>query len=118
MSQQLESNSFLLQIEESLQKEENQNSSERLLFLSVLLQALLDATKPQASSEPEEAIDARRSAQSWFFASIGVTAEDFNTVCDMAGIDPSLMRGFAFKVLRSKEIKYVRKRINTVLSTR
>jgi hypothetical protein len=26
------------------------------------------------------------------------------------------MRSFAFKVLRSKEVKYIRKRINTVLS--
>ena len=90
---------------------------ERLLFLCVLLQALLDATKPSSgSAEPEEEVLARNSAKAWFLASIGVTAEDFVAVCDLAGVDPKTMRTFAFKVLKSKEIKYVRKRINTVLS--
>lgn len=89
---------------------------EKLLFLCVLLQAILDATKPQSDNEPEEEIVARRNAQAWFFASVGVTAEDFLTVCDLAGVDSKKMRGFAFKVLRAKEVNYVRKRINTVLS--
>ena len=96
---------------------ENQ-SQERILFLSVILQALLDATKTESNNEPDEAVEARRAAQAWFFASIGVTSEDFNTVCDMAGVDPELMRGFAFKILRSKEISYVRKRINAILSSK
>jgi|TARA_R110000787_G_C13410382_1_gene444136 hypothetical protein len=59
---------------------------------------------------------ARRSAQAWFFASVGVTAQDFNDICDFAGIAPVSMRSFAFKVLRSKEFTYIRKRINTVLN--
>jgi len=104
---------LLLELEEV---QEKVATPERVLFLSVLLQALLDATKPETSVEPEEEKLARKSAQAWFFASIGVTAKDFEEVCDLAGIEPVRMRTFAFKVLKSKEIKYVRRRINTVLS--
>ena len=113
MDEKDQSNQFLLEIEEVV---ERPATPERVLFLSVLLQALLDATKPETSIEPEEEKVARRSAQAWFFASVGVTAQDFEEVCDLAGIEPVRMRTFAFKVLRSKEIKYVRRRINTVLS--
>lgn len=112
---QIEGEKFLLNVEHLL--DQNQEASpEKVLFLSVILQALLDATKPETQSEPEEEKLARRSAQAWFFASIGVTSQDFVDVCDLAGVSPVDMRSFAFKVLRSKEVKYIRKRINTVLS--
>jgi len=90
-------------------------SPERTLFLCVLLQALLDATKPTYDGEPSTSVIERDRAVAWFFASVGVTAEDFTEVCDLAGIDPSYMREFAFKVLKSGEVEYVRKRINAVL---
>ena len=90
-------------------------SPERTLFLCVLLQALLDATKPTYDGAPSTSVIERDRAVAWFFASIGVTAEDFTEVCDLAGIDPSYMREFAFKVLKSGEVEYVRKRINAVL---
>jgi hypothetical protein len=106
---------FLIQTEMMLQ---NPSSSERVLFLSVVLQAILDATKPKTQNEPEEESLARRSATAWFFASVGVTAQDFTDVCEMAGLDPPALRSFAFKVLKSKEIKFIRKRINTILSTK
>jgi hypothetical protein len=59
---------------------------------------------------------ARAQAQAWFFSSVGVTCQDFVDVCDMAGLEPQFVRSFAFKVIKTKEIKYVRKRINTVLN--
>ena len=86
------------------------------MFLGVVLQAMLDATKPENNRESSESKAARTAAKAWFFASIGVTAEDFNTVCDIAGVDAGYVRSFAFKVLKSKEIKYVRRRINAVLT--
>jgi len=96
---------------------ENQKASpQQLLFLSVLLQAMLDATKPEHSKESHESIISRNNAKAWFFASVGVTAEDFYTVCDIAGVDPDYARTFAYKVIKSKEILYVRKRINAVLT--
>lgn len=88
---------------------------EQALFMTVILQALLDATKPAYDGEPSQAVMERDRAVAWFFASVGVTAEDFTAVCDFAGIDPKYMRDFAFKVLKSGEIEYVRKRINAVL---
>ena len=94
----------------------NRSSPEQTLYLSVLLQALLDATKPAYKGEPDTAILERDRATAWFFASVGVTAEDFNIICGYADIDPSYMKEFAFKVLKSGEIEYVRKRINAVLS--
>jgi glutaminase len=94
----------------------NENSSsEKTLFLCVILQALLDATKPSYEGEPDSSIIERDRAVAWFFASVGVTAEDFTAVCDFAGVNPVYMREFAFKVLRSGEVEYVRKRINAVL---
>ena len=105
--------SISLDIEELIDKHA---PPEKLLFLCVLLQALLDATKPSTSTEPEDEKIARESAKAWFFASIGVTAEDFITVCDMADVDYIKMRSFAHKVLKSKKIDYTRRRINTVLS--
>ena len=94
----------------------NRSSPEQTLYLSVLLQALLDATKPAYKGEPDTAILERDRATAWFFDSVGVTAEDFGIICDYADIDPSYMKEFAFKVLKSGEIEYVRKRINAVLS--
>jgi len=105
---------ILLEIEEIIKK--RKTDPEQLLFMSVILQAMLDATKPETEKESEDAAVARRSAQAWFFSSIGVTAEDFITVCDIADIDPDYVKSFAFKVLRSKEVDFVRKRINTVLT--
>ncbi len=109
-----EEEKFLVNVEHLLDKQ--LKSPERVLFLSVILQALLDATKPETNREPEEEKLARLSAKAWFFASVGVTSEDFVNICDLAGISPVDMRSFAFKVLRSKEVKYIRKRINRVLT--
>jgi len=90
-------------------------SEERVLFLSVILQALLDATKPAYPEEPENAILERDQARAWFASSVGVTAKDFIEVCELAGVDPSYTKGFAYKVLESEEVPFIRKRINALL---
>ena len=92
-----------------------QEMPERKLFLAVIFQALLDATKPKEKKESAISVMNRDRAIAWFFASVGVTAEDFHSVCDYAGVNPVYMREFAFKVLKSGEVEYVRKRINAVL---
>lgn len=109
----------LKNLEEYLQVVEQKSApKEQILFLSVVLQAFLDASKPSSNQEPPEEALAREQAQAWFFASIGVTAEDFHTVCDLAGVDAEYVRSFAVKVFKTKEINYVRKRINSVLSNK
>ena len=105
---------ILLEIEEVIKK--RKADPEQLLFMSVILQAMLDATKPMTPKESDEAVAARETSMSWFFCSVGVTVDDFMTVCDIADLDPDYVRSFAYKVLRSKEIDFVRKRINTVLT--
>lgn len=100
-------------VEEDVFKE--RTTPEQTLYMCVILQALLDATKPSYDGEPEASILERDRAKAWFFASVGVTSEDFKMVCDYADVDYNYMREFAFKVLQSGEIEYTRKRINAVL---
>ena len=52
-------------------------NSEKRLFLSVILQALLDVSKNVITSNDK--VNKAR-AESWFFAEVGVTCENFETV--------------------------------------
>ena len=90
----------------------DRESPERALFLSVILQALLDAT--QEVKNPHSHIYRDR-ARAWFFCSVGVTCDNFETVCDYAGMDIGYTRTFAYKVINSSELKYVRQKIKTIL---
>ena len=83
-------------------------SPERGLFLSVILQALLDATSKKSKVNKDRAI-------SWFFCSGGVTCDNFEQICQHAGLNPSYTRSFAYKVIHSPDIKYVRQRIKKML---
>ena len=100
-----------------LKSSQTKSSKEKLLFLAVILQSLLDASKPKTSNESETSLDARESATAWFFCSAGVTCNNFEYVCDNASIDSSYVRSFAYKVLKSKEIVFARKRINKLLDS-
>jgi hypothetical protein len=91
------------------------NPPERILFLSVIFQALLDATKEKTIVESSRTSVERAHARAWFFSSIGVTCDNFEYVCENAGMDADYTRSFAIKVIKSKEIKYVRQRIRRVL---
>ena len=82
----------------------NKESPERGLFLSVILQALLDATSKKSKVNKDRAI-------SWFFCSVGVTCDNFEQICQHAGLSPSYTRSFAYKVIHSPDIIYVRQRI-------
>ena len=56
-------------------------SSEKQLFLAVILQALLDLSKDYKSDKMQHEKDR---AKAWFFTEVGVTCKNFETVCDMA----------------------------------
>ena len=92
-----------------------ESSTERILFLSVIFQALLDATKIKSKVESPRTSVERQHACAWFFCSIGVTCDNFEYVCENAGMDAEYTRSFALKVINSKEIKYVRQKIRRVL---
>ena len=87
-------------------------SSERRLFLSVILQALLDVSKKVVT--PQDKVNKSR-AESWFFTDVGVTCENFKSVCQMAGVNPSKARSFAYKVMHSNDKNFLRKKIRNVL---
>lgn len=89
---------------------------ERNLYLAVILQALLDATHPTTTCSISEASAVQSQATAWFFASVSSSQTDFEDVCDMAGLDPSYTRDFAHKIIKTKEITFIRKRINALLS--
>jgi len=90
------------------------SNPERIMYLAVILQAILDATKPESPNEPEEEKEARQEAINWFMSSVGDLLKDFEDICEYAGVDAKEMKTYAYKVIVSKEIKYVRKRINTI----
>ena len=68
-------------------EEENFTSPERILFLSVIFQALLDATKEKTKVESSRTSVERAHARAWFFCSVGVTCDNFEYVCENAGMD-------------------------------
>jgi hypothetical protein len=88
---------------------------ERLLFLAVIYQALLDATKAKTNRDSDEIKRNRHDATKWFTIEYGTTATDFEEVCLLAGIEPSATRSFA-KKLFNNEIKFERKRINVLIN--
>ena len=95
--------------------EQQDSSNERILFLSVIFQALLDATKIKSKVESPRSSVERANARAWFFCTIGVTCDNFEYVCENAGMNADYTRSFAIKVIKSKEIKYVRQKIRRVL---
>jgi len=95
--------------------EHESSSPERMLFMSVIFQALLDATKEKTKVESSRTSVERANARAWFFSSVGVTCNNFQYICENAGMDADYTRSFAIKVIKSKEIKYVRQRIRRVL---
>ena len=92
--------------------------SENILFLSVIYQALLDATEPKKTEETTSITSIRRQATNWFFASIGVTSQNFEFVCDYAGLNPDKVREFASYVINSSDPKDIRSKLNTILKRR
>jgi len=85
------------------------------LYVSVVLQALLDLTKPLSKSEDSSVQVYRDQAQSWIFKEVGVTCEDFEEVCFYAGLEPSLIRKFAYNVINSEDISDVRRNFQALL---
>ena len=87
----------------------------RSLYLAIILQALLDMTKPEEEEESSAIRLQRGQAHAWVFASVGVTCENFEDTCAMAGIEPRMIRTFAINVTKSGDINEVRRRISSLL---
>ena len=87
--------------------------SYQALYLSVILQAMLDLCKPETEGELSEIKVQRDQADAWFFSSIGVTCEDFETVCLYAKVDPVKIRIFAYETIKSGDTKNVRRKFQS-----
>jgi len=81
-------------------------SDETLLWRGVLLQVLQDCSLPEEIRGPVSI--ARAEALALICASVGVTLEDFEDVCDMAEVNPSLFREQAQSFVRSGKRFYLR----------
>jgi hypothetical protein len=107
----------MTQLNDTLEElyEKSKQEPHKTLFLSVIFQAILDATKPKKDSENSEIQLLRDQANAWFFTSIGVTCENFEFICEHAGLSPKSVRKFAHHVINSDNLSYVRKKILILL---
>ena len=92
---------------------------ERRLYLAVIIQALLDASNKLNKMNKDKAIVRRNKinkdrAIAWFFCSIGVTCDNFEFVCDYAGLRPSSVREFAAYVINSEGEHEARDKLNRI----
>ena len=87
---------------------------ERTMYLAVILQALLDATVSTTVVSSSDINVVQRQANTWFFSP--TKSEDFESVCELAGIDPDYTRTLAYKVIKSNKISFIRNRLNELLS--
>jgi hypothetical protein len=77
--------------------------------------ALLDLSKPKEPSESLETVLHRDQASAWVFCSIGVTCENFEATCELAGLEPKVVRSFAIKTITSENANEIRRKINSFL---
>ena len=88
---------------------------DRTLNLAIILQALLDMSKPKESNESNETALQRDQAAAWVFASVGVTCENFENTCQLAGLEPDIIRDFALKAVTSENVNEIRRKLNSFL---
>jgi len=107
----------MTQLNDTLEEiyENSRKDPHKTLYLSVIFQAVLDATKPEKNNEKGEIKLLRDQANAWFFTSTGVTCENFEFICEYAGLSPKSVRKFAHHVINSDNLSYVRKKILILL---
>ena len=85
------------------------------LYTAVIFQAVLDLIKPKDIHEKSGIKLERDQAHSWVFASVGVTCENFEDTCELAGLEPVMVRSFTLNVINSGDSDEVRRKINSLL---
>ena len=85
------------------------------LYLAVIFQAILDLIKPEDLHEKSNIKLHRDQAHAWVFTSVGVTCENFEDTCILAGLEPGMVRTFTLNAIRSGDTYEVRRKINSVL---
>ena len=85
------------------------------LNLAVIFQAILDLTKPEDIQENSIIKIHRDQAHSWVFSSVGVTCENFEDTCLLAGLKSGMVRTFTLNAIKSGDIDEIRRKINSLL---
>ena len=92
-----------------------QKDPDRTLNLAIILQALLDMSKPKEDNETNETALQRDQASAWVFATVGVTSENFKTTCHLAVLYTDRVRNFAIKAVTSENVNEIRRKLNSFL---
>jgi hypothetical protein len=88
------------------------SAAERALWLSVIQEAILDATTSLPASSRRDRVLERDAARSWLLH----RNRDFATVCALAGVDPDWMRNRARKIIEKSCARPKRIRVNRLAS--
>jgi len=94
--------------------EHQQSSPERLLFLSVIYQGILDASREELPNESDLIKRQRKEAINWFFDNKYI--DDLDEVCYLAGINPSWLVRIVKQILDG-DLAFDRKRINVLINS-
>jgi|TARA_R100000093_G_scaffold39885_3_gene20901 hypothetical protein len=94
--------------------EHQRSSPERLLFLSVIYQGILDASREELPNESDLIKRQRKEAISWFFDDKYI--DDLDEVCYLAGINPSWLVRIVKQILDG-DLAFDRKRINVLINS-
>ena len=85
------------------------------LYLAVIFQAILDLIKSKDIQENSSIKLQRDQAHAWVFSSVGVTCENFEDICALAGLEPVMVRTFTLNAIKSGDSDEVRRKIYNVL---
>ena len=90
----------------------NEKNPYKTLYISVILQAMVDVSKPYRKGEHKDITVQREEAHAWFFTS---ACEDFEVICYYAGIAPAKIRGFAYEAVKSGDTENVRRKFSSFI---
>lgn len=97
-----------------IEDEKTESSPERLLFLAVIYQAILDASREELPNESDLIKRQRKEALSWFFNERYV--DDLDEVCYLAGINSRWLIKVVKQIVDG-DVNFNRKRINVLINT-
>ena len=97
-----------------IEDEKTESSPERLLFLAVIYQAILYASREELPNESDLIKRQRKEALSWFFNERYV--DDLDEICYLAGINSRWLIKIVKQIVDG-DVNFNRKRINVLINT-
>lgn len=91
----------------------NNIPSEKLMFMAVIYQAVLDATRKVTSNDSIEVQHNKMEALDWFTSPN--EWEDYEYICTLAGVDPGVLSSTVIAIVEGR-MPFDRKRINVLIN--